>query len=302
MRLQLVFLGTGSTTPTPERNHSALHLMHGADRLLFDCGEGTQRQIAVAGLSVVKVKSVFITHLHGDHVLGLPGFLLTCQLRDRKERLRIYGPEGTKRLMKAIEEIVRFNAELEFPIEVTELKGGVAEHGDGWAVTAFPVEHDCPALGYAFQEEERANIDEAALRKIGLDPGPEYRELKAGKAVEWEGRKLDPKKYVHRESGLKVVYSGDCTPCETTLRAADNADLLVHEATFAQDIAENAREYKHTTARDAAKLARQANVKQLILTHFSTRYKPEELHKLLEDAKKEFENTVIAKDFMKIEL
>jgi len=302
MRLQIDFLGTGSTTPTPDRNHTSIHLAHGKERLLFDCGEGTQRQMARAKLSVVKIKALFISHLHGDHTLGVPGFLLTNRLRAREEPLYIYGPEGTKGFIESVMGMIKYNAFPEFDIVVEEVKEGKVYDGEGYTVSAFPVKHDTPAVGYVFQEDERANIDEDALKKIGLEPGPEYKKLKRGKSVEWKGQVLKPEKYVDIRNGLKVVYSGDCVPGQTTISAADNADILIHECTFLQEIKENAVKYSHSTAKDAGTIAREANVKQLVLTHFSTRYRNDDLHKLLEEAKKEFENTVLAKDFTKIEL
>ncbi len=302
MRVQIDFLGTGSTTPTPDRNHSSIQLAYGKDRLLFDCGEGTQRQMATAKLSVVKVKAIMLTHLHGDHTLGLPGFLLTCRLRGREEALHIYGPEGTKEMLESIMGMIKFNAYPEFDIVVHEVHAGLVFETEEYAVSCFPVDHDVPAVGYVFQEKSRTNIDEKALRKLGLEPGPEYKALKKGESVEWEGRVLKPEKYLAVRKGLKIVYTGDCATGQSVLEAAENADLLIHEATFAQEIKENAVKYKHSTAKDAGVMAREADVKQLVITHFSTRYRNEDLYKLLDEAKREFENTVLAKDFMVIEL
>ncbi len=302
MRVQIEFLGTGSTTPTPDRNHTSIQLAYGGDRLLFDCGEGTQRQMATAKLSVVKIRAIMLTHLHGDHILGLPGFLLTCRLRSREEPLYIYGPEGTKEMLENIRGMIKFNAYPEFNIVVHEVSDGLVFETEDYSVSCFPVDHDVPAVGYVFLEKDRINIDEKALRALGLEPGPEYRALKKGESVEWDGKTLKPEKFLSASKGLKIVYTGDCTPGQRVLEAAEGADLLIHESTFAQEIRENAVKYKHSTAKDAGVMAREANVKQLVITHFSTRYKNEDLYKLLDEAKKEFENTVMASDFMVIEL
>ena len=297
---EIVFLGTSCGLPTPERNHPAIHFQYNDQRFLFDCGENVQRQLATAKLSPMKIGRIFITHLHGDHFFGLVGLIQSSYWRERADALYIYGPKGMKRIIDAVLQLVEKGKA--FEIIVTEVKEGVILDEEDFTVSAFPVKHNKEGFGYVFQEKERLHADEKKLRKLGLEPGPLYGQLKAGKTVEWKGKTLKPKDYVTSEPGIKFAYTGDTEYCEATIKAADGADLLVHEASFAQDAADRAREATHSTAKDAGLVAREANVKQLVLTHFSTRYKEDELDKLLQDAKKEFENVVLAKDFMKIEI
>lgn len=297
---EIVFLGTTCALPTPDRNHAGIYFRYKDQRFLFDCGENMQRQLAIAKISPMKISRVFLTHLHGDHTFGLPGFIQSCYWRERKEALYIYGPKGTKELIAHVMSIIEPNKG--FEVIVREISEGVVLDEKDYTVTAFEVKHHKRSFGYVFQEKDRLHANEKKLRKLGLEPSALYSDLKAGKIVEWKGKKLNPEDYVTREKGLKFVYTGDTIACESTIKAAEGADVLVHDATFAQDAADRARKSEHATAKEAAVIAREANVKKLVLTHFSTRYKEEELNKLLEDAKKEFDNVVIAKDFMRIEI
>ncbi|MCD6522682.1 MAG: ribonuclease Z [Candidatus Diapherotrites archaeon] len=300
MRVEVVFLGTSSTIPTAERNHSAIYLRYGADRMLFDCGEGTQRQMTIAKLSAMKLKYIFITHMDGDHFLGLPGILQTCSMREREAPLEIFGPKGIKKHVKLAIDLSPFN--LSFDVNIHESDDRIIVENEQYLIKTFPVIHREHSVGYAFIEKDIININEEKLKRIGIKPGPLYRKIKEGKEIEWQGKKISPEDYIIRKKGIKIVYSGDTAYCERVIKESENADILIHEATFAQDIKQRAIETKHSTARDAGLVARQANVKQLVLTHFSSRYKNEELHKLLNDAKKEFDNVILAKDFMRIEI
>ncbi|MCK4328124.1 MAG: ribonuclease Z [Candidatus Diapherotrites archaeon] len=298
---EVVFLGTSCGIPMPDRNHPGIHFQYNEHRFLFDCGENTQRQLAIAKLSPMKISRVFITHFHGDHYFGLIGFIQSNYWRERTEPLYIYGPKGIKTLVEDVMRLVE-QGKKTFELVVEEVKEGVVVDEPEFTVSAFPTKHSRPGFGYVFQEKERLHADEKKLRKIGLNPGPLYGDLKAGKTVEWKGKKLKPADYVTREKGIKFVYTGDTEMCDSTIKAAEGADLLVHDSTFAQDASDRARDATHSTARDAGEVARQANVRQLVLTHFSTRYKEEELDKLLQDAKKEFDNVIVAKDFMRLEI
>ena len=297
---EVVFLGTSCAIPTPERNHPSVYFRYGKHRFLFDCGENVQRQMAIAKLSPMKIERIFITHLHGDHFFGLLGFIQSSYWRERAEPLYIYGPKGIKETISSIMKLVERHKP--FEMSVTEVKEGVIVDEADFTVSAFPIVHNKPGFGYVFQEKERLHADEKKLRRIGLLPGKEYGLLKEGKQVEWNGKVLKPEDYVTRERGIKFAYTGDTMPCDATVKAAENADLLNHEASFAQDAADRAKESMHSTARQAGQMAREANVKQLVLFHFSTRYKEEELDKLLQDAQKEFDNVILAKDFMKMEI
>ncbi len=297
---EIVFLGTSCGLPTPERNHAVIHFRYNNKRFLFDCGENTQRQLATAKLSPMKINAIFLTHLHGDHFFGLPGFIQSSYWRERSEDLHIYGPKGIKKVMEHVMGMIEQGKG--FEVVVHEIDEGQILDEDEFTVSAFKVKHHGLSFGYVFQEKERKHADEKKLRKLGLEPSPLYGDLKAGKTVEWKGKKLKPKDYVIMEPGIKFVYSGDTIACDSTIKAADGANVLIHDSSFAQDAADRAKESEHCTAKDAAVVAREANVKQLVLTHFSTRYKEEELDKLLQDAKKEFENVILAKDFLKVEL
>ena len=297
---EIVFLGTTCGLPTADRNHAAIHFRYKDQRFLFDCGENLQRQLTIAKLSPMKINRIFITHLHGDHFFGLMPFIQSCYWREREKPLYIYGPKGTKRLVDLMMQIIE--AGDKFEIIVTEVKEGTVLDEEEFTISAFPTQHNLKGFGYVFEEKERLHADEKKLRKIGLMPGKEYGLLKSGKIVEWKGKKLKPADYVTTEKGIKFAYTGDTEPCDATIKASDGADVLVHEASFAQDAADRAKEATHSTAKEAGMVAREANVKQLIITHFSTRYKEEELDKLLQDAQKEFDNVILAKDFMKVEI
>ena len=297
---EVVFLGTSCAIPTPERNHPAIYFRYKEHRFLFDCGENVQRQMAIAKISPMKIERIFITHLHGDHFFGLLGFIQSSYWREREKPLYIYGPRGIKEVVGNIMRLAERHKPFEIIVE--EVHEGVVVDEKDFIVSAFPIVHNKPGFGYVFQEKERLHADEAKLRKIGLLPGKEYGALKDGKTVEWKGKVLKPADYVTRERGIKFAYTGDTMPCDATVKAAENADLLVHEASFAQDAADRAKESMHSTARQAGQVAREANVKQLVLFHFSTRYKEGELDKLLQDAQKEFDNVILAKDFMRLEI
>ena len=297
---EVVFLGTSCAIPTPERNHPSIYFRYGRHRFLFDCGENVQRQMAIAKLSPMKIERIFISHLHGDHFFGLVGFLQSSYWRERSEPLYIYGPKGTDEMIGNIMRLVERHKP--FEIVVTEVSEGVIVDDNEFTVSAFPIRHNKPGFGYVFEEKERLHADEKKLRRMGLLPGKEYGLLKEGKSVEWKGKVLKPEDYVTHERGIKFVYTGDTMPCDATIKAADGADLLVHEASFAHDASDRAKESMHSTARQAGRIAREANVKQLALFHFSTRYKEEELDKLLQDAQKEFDNVILAKDFMRLEI
>jgi ribonuclease Z len=296
--LEIVFLGTASAIPTKDRNHSSVYMRYRSDRFLLDCGEGTQRQLTLAGLSGMKIDHVLLSHLHGDHFFGLPGMLTTSLMRERKEPLVLYGPRGLKEALKVAMEFAGFGKG--FPVKAVESRGGELVRGKGYSISCFPVEHGPPSLGFVFQEEGKSNIDEDALRKIGLTPGPVYGQLKAGKAVKWKGKTLKPSDFVTAKPGVKVVYSGDTAPCKQVAAAAKDADLLIHEATFGDELADKAREFGHSTATDAAKAAKKAGAKRLILTHFSNRY--DDVAALVEEARKVFPSAEAAADLMRVTL
>mgnify|MGYP006282301925 CR=1 FL=1 len=298
MKAELVFLGTSSAVPTKERSHSAVYLRYKGDRFLFDCGEGAQRQMMLAGKSPMKIGHIFFSHIHGDHVLGLPGLLQSTDFQEKTEPMHMYGPKRLKEYLDLVRKIEGCDVRFETPFH--EAKGTVLETEE-YTVKAFPLEHSIPTVGYVFEEKTCVHVDEKKLKKQGIKPGPHCKELKAGKDVEYKGQKLKAKDFVHSEPGLKIVYATDTKPCESIIKNAMNADLLIHDSTFAHDALDMAKKSDHSTARQAAIAAREANVKMLALTHYSARYKNSELDKLRQDAQKEFDNVILAKDFEKLE-
>jgi len=297
MRAKVTFLGTSSVMPTKTRNVSATHMQFGKYNFLFDCGEGTQRQMTFAKISAVKVGHVFISHLHGDHLYGLPGFIETCAMRNREDPLYLHGPKGLKKYVCSL--LSDGLRDLSYDVKIETGVGKIVDEKT-FEINAFKVKHDIESYGYCFKEKDSVNVDEPALVKMGVKPGRMYKQIKEGKDFEWEGKKLKAKKFLIERPGLRVVYSGDTMPCDNTLKWSDHADLLIHEAMFASDASDLAKKRKHSTAKDVAELATQANVKCLALTHFSTRYKS--VTKLRDEAMKKHDNVVMAEDLSEIEL
>jgi ribonuclease Z len=293
MDLDVFFAGTAGSVPTARRGLPAVLVRRGGDRLLFDCGEGTQRQL-VRSVGLPDIDDVFITHFHVDHWLGLPGMLKTFDLRDRERPLRIYGPPGLDQVMKLLRPIY---GRVHYELELQELAPGESVHRDGYEVGCFPVEHRGSAFGYALWEEERpGRLDAELAEGLGVHPGPDFGRLQEGETV---GGVTSDQVLGPPRPGRKIVLSGDTAPCESLAVAAHEADLLVHEATFAQDEAQRAAETAHSTASQAATLARDAEVRMLALTHLSTRYGGREVR---EEARAIFPKAVVPHDFDTIEL
>jgi ribonuclease Z len=293
MDLDLLFAGTAASAPTARRGLPATLLRRGGEKLLFDCGEGTQRQL-VKSVGLLQIDDVFITHFHADHVLGLPGMLKTYGLQAREVPLRIHGPAGLRRLFEVLAPVI---GRLPFEVELEELEAGDELQRDGYVIAAFEVDHGVRALGYALIEAERpGRFDEARAVELGVQPGPDFGRLQQGEAV---GEVTPDQVLGEARAGRRVVIAGDSAPCEMTKAVAWGADLLVHEATFAEEDAERARETKHSTAAGAAALAAEAEVKLLALTHISSRYP---VGALQDEARAAFENTIIPRDFDRVQL
>ena len=270
--------------------------------MLFDCGEGTQRQMMRYGVSF-SLSDIFFTHFHADHVIGVIGLMRTMALQGRTDTLRLWGPKGGSRHLKRAEQ---FGVDrLTFPVEIQELEGGQAVKRNGYSVVAFPVEHGPgPAFGYALVEDDRkGRFDPEMAREIGIPEGPMWGKIHRGESVTLEsGRVVQPSELVGpRRSGRTVVITGDTRPCNSTEIAAKDADLLVHEATFGDEEAERAVETGHSTAREAGQLARRANCRRLLLTHFSARYS-RDAAELETQARAEFPDVTIGKDGMEVEV
>jgi ribonuclease Z len=299
MDLDLVFLGTAGSMPTADRSPTALLLRRGGDRLLFDCAEGTQRQLLRCTVGLVDLREVFLTHYHADHYLGLPGMLKTFALRGREAPITIYGPPGLRDLFGSLRRIF---GKLTYDYALVELEPGeVLERGDHRIVT-FPVAHGVSSLGYALVEPDRpGRFDVETADALGVPPGRERGLLQRGESVTLaDGTVVTPGEVLGPpRPGRTVVIAGDTGPAASVVEAARDADLLVHEATFLEDERERARETAHSTAREAAEVAQEAGVAMLALTHLSSRYFGPDAAR---EARAIFPETVVPRDFDIIEV
>jgi ribonuclease Z len=298
--LDLVFLGTSASMPTAQRAPAALLVRRGGERLLFDCAEGTQRQLQRSSVGLPDLEEIFLTHFHGDHFLGLPGMLKTFALRGRDDLpLTVYGPSGLKGLFGALKP---FLGRLPYRLTLVELAAGdELERGD-YRIATFPLDHGVAALGYALVEHARpGRFDVDAADALGVPPGRERGILQGGEPITLpDGSVVTPDEVLGpARPGRKLVLAGDTAPSPRVVQAAHEADVLVHEATFGADEGERARETLHSTASEAAEVARLAAVRLLALTHVSTRYFGSEL---AEEARGVFPETVVPRDFDTIEI
>jgi len=300
--LRLTFLGTSAAQPTIHRNLSGLAVKADTDLLLFDCGEGSQRQMIRFGTGF-SVDSVFFTHFHADHYLGIIGFIRTLGMGGRTQPLTLYGPHPAKRLLR---QAVHLGVDaLPFPLEIVELQHGASVKGHGYTVGAVQVDHRVSALAYVLQEDERPgrfNLERA--RALFVREGPDFGRLQRGESVSASnGQLVQPADVLGPvRPGRRLVISGDTRPCVTVVAAAREADLLIHEATFSDDEQERALETRHSTAREAGRVAKEASARRLILTHLSSRYDLDSA-KLLNEAREEYPGPIeIAHDGMAVEL
>jgi ribonuclease Z len=293
MDLSIFFAGTAGSAPTARRGLPSILVRRGADRILFDCGEGTQRQL-VSSVGLTDLTEVFLTHFHADHWLGLPGMIKTFDLRGRERPLAIHGPPGLRALLGLV---LRMAGRVGFELEVVELQAGDVLERDGYRIAPVEVSHRGVAFGYAMFEDERPGVfDPAEAIRLGLEPGPEFGRLQRGESV----RGVTPEQVLGpARPGRKLVLSGDTRPCDSLQIAAHRADVLVHEATFAEEERERAGQTGHSTAAQAAALARDAEVGMLALNHVSTRHP---LRVLRDEARAVFGPTVIPRDFDTIEI
>ena len=302
MSLSIRLLGTSASRPTIERNVSSLAIQREGETFMFDCGEGTQRQMMRYGVSFA-LEDIFFTHMHADHVLGVIGLIRTMALQGRQERLRLWGPRGSARVLRRAEGL-GFERST-FPIEVLEIEPGQRVERRDFAIVGFPVDHRGSAsLGYALVESERKgrfNPDRA--RELGIPEGPLWGQIHRGNPVMLpDGRVIEPTELVGpKRPGRTVVVTGDTRPCAATIEASRDADLLIHEATFGDEEAARAVETGHSTAREAAEVARDSGVRRLLLTHFSARYSRDAAD-LEREARTVFAETLIGKDGMEVEV
>jgi ribonuclease Z len=293
MDLSLLFAGTAGSVPTPRRGLPALLLRAGGDRILFDCGEGTQQQL-LRSVGLPELDAVFLTHYHLDHWLGIVGMLKTFDLRARERTLDVYGPPGLRGLFHSLKPLIGRTG---YPLNVHELEPHAEVRFGGYAIASFPVKHRVEAYGYAFVEDDRpGRFDVEAARSLGITAGPDFGRLQRGETVNG----VTPQQVVgETRHGRRIVYSGDTAPVQTVEVYAHEAEVLIHEATFCESDRARARETGHSTARQAALAAQAAGVKLLALMHLSTRYFPRDIR---DEARAVFENTVVPRDFDAIEV
>ena len=297
--IEIIFLGTSSMVPTKERNHTSILVSFKGNHILVDCGEGTQRQLTLAGISASKITKILITHWHGDHVLGLPGLIQTMAAQGYEKVLEIYGPKGTKDRFEHMFRAFEFERD-RIKIKITEIKNGIFFENDEYSLECAELEHGITCLGYSFIEKDRRRIDLSKAKKFGLKEGPLLGKIQNGEIVVFNKKKIKPDDVSYVVEGRKITFVLDTLPSKNAYGLAKDSDILVCEATYESSLEEKGESYYHMTAKQAASIANKANVKKLILTHISARYK--DYKKVEEDAKDIFDNVACAYDFMKVRL
>lgn len=298
--IRVTFLGTAAARPTVGRNVTALAVQREGEALLFDCGEGTQRQM-MRYQTGFGVNHLFVTHIHADHILGIPGLVRTMGLQGRTEPLHIHGPVGSRRVL--IDAVHLGVERLPFEVSVSELGDGEAVEFGGWCVDAFQVVHKHNAIGFRLREDDRlGRFDVERARELGVPEGPLFGRLHRGETIEVEGRTIDPADLVGpSRPGRTVVFAGDTRPCARVVEVSAGADLLIHEATFVDEERDRAIETLHSTAAEAARVAQEAGVRRLVLTHISARHAETPDH-LRDEAAAVFPGARVAHDGMVVEV
>ncbi|MBW3011097.1 ribonuclease Z [Candidatus Woesearchaeota archaeon] len=297
--MEVIFLGTSSMVPTKERNQTSVLVKCRNYDILLDCGEGTQRQMKIKKITPHRIKKILISHWHGDHTLGLAGLMQTLGMSDYQGVLEVYGPKGTKKHIKALHDAFHFEVRLQ--LKIKECKTGKIFSDDDYEIYSAELDHGVvPCIGFAIQAKDKRRINVSAAKKLGIPDGPVLGKLQQGKAVEFKGKKINPKDVTYMVKGKKLAYVTDTGLCNNAFKLAQDADLLISEATFKTDLEEKSYKAKHLTAKQAAQIASKSNVKQLIITHFSQRYKS--TTEIEEDAKDYFKDVRAAFDFMKVKV
>ena len=304
--MDFVLLGTGAGVPAKTRNVTAIALQLLEERgkvWLFDCGEATQHQILKTAVKPRKIEKIFITHLHGDHIFGLPGLLSSRSFQGGVETLTVYGPKGIDAYITTSLQVS--GTHLKYPLEIVEIEEGVVFEDDQFTVTALQLDHGIYSVGYRIVEKDRPGsllVDQ--LRKEGVQPGPLYKSLKNGESIQLDdGRTIDGKEYLSApQKGRIITILGDTRVCNNALILADSADYLIHEATFSAEETEMASAYFHSTTVQAAETAKKARAKHLVLTHISSRYTLEDAERLREESVSIFANTIMAEDLLSIKI
>ncbi len=300
-KIKITFLGTSGSVPQKEKNFASTVISFTGHNLLFDCPEGTQKQLMISDLSLMKINHVFISHMHGDHFLGLFGWIATQTLNQRKEKLIIYSPSGGK---EKIKKILKETIKPCFEIEFKEIKNGLILKEKSFEVKAFPLKHEIKCFGFVFKEKDLdGRFDKKKAEKNGIPEGPLYAKLVSGKTININGKKFSKKDvfdFSKKRIGRKIVVISDTRPVKESITHGKNADLMIHESTHLESQKDRAIESLHSTAKEAAEIAKKANVKKLFLFHYSARNKNEK--EFEKEAKQVFSNTIAAKDFDTIEI
>ena len=300
--MKLVFLGTGGSYPSRERNLSSVALKMNGEVILFDCAEGTQRQMMFTSVSFMKISCILLSHFHGDHFLGLPGLVQTMYLNEREEPLDIYGPPKTVKRITALLGLGHFHPS--FEIRVHDVGDGQVIDKGAYTITSCWAKHGVPNMAFAIEEKDRpGRFDKPTALALGIPEGPLFGKLQRGETVEHNGKTFTPEMVLGpSRPGRKIVYSGDTAPCDAVVELSKGADVLIHDSTGASELKEKMDEYGHSTPAGAAEIAKKAGVKHLFLTHISPRYRNDDLPMLEAEAREVFENSHVAKDFLEFDV
>lgn len=299
--MKISFLGTGGSMPTKERGVTSIAVRRKDELLLFDCGEGTQRQMTKTDISPMKINAIFLTHFHGDHILGLPGLVQTMSLMNRERKLEIFGPAGTSEKISRLLDIPVFTQR--FEILTRDLGPGQKVERDGYEIRTARSKHSTRGLAYSLEEDERpGKFHPERAKELGIEPGPKYSTLQEGHSVKnSRDEEIKPEDVMGPpRPGRKIVYTGDTRPSRKIVELSRGADVLIHDATFGEDLKEEAETGGHSTAKEAAEIARKSEVEKLVLTHPSPRYS--DISELQEEAREIFPNSLMAEDFMELEV
>jgi len=298
--MRATFLGTGGSVPTKKRNLPSFAIRTNGGLVMFDCGEGTQRQFLIAKLGFNREMKILISHMHADHILGLPGLLHSMSFMGRSRGLEIYGPAGIADFVECTTETVRFRSL--FPVRTIEARAGTVARTESYSIEAAWADHGVPCLSYALVENDKpGRFHPSKARKLGIQKGPLWKTLQMGKPVRVGRRRIDPSKVVGPpRKGLKITYAIDTRPCDRIVQLAMGSDLLVHDGMFASNAFDRAQEFGHSTAAEAATVAKRSRSKNLVLTHLSAIYA--DTKQLLVEAKKIFPKTSVAEDLKSLEL
>lgn len=289
--IEITILGSSGSSPAKDRNLPSVALRREGDVFLFDCGEGTQMQMIKYGINAYRIKAIFVSHSHGDHIIGIAGLVRTLAMSNRDKPLGIFVPKGQEKIIKAL--VMFDKAMIGYDINIIGIGKGLAYTGKDFRISAFRLNHTINALGYIFQENDKKNFIMERCKKLGIE-GRMFSELQKKGRIKLGKRIIYAKDLVDIRPGKKIVYAMDTRPTAETVKAAKDADLLIHESSYTEEFGRLARERKHSTALEAAEIAKKANVKRLVLTHISTRFKTAK--PLIDEARKVFKEVSVAED------